>query len=431
MAGEARVARVEVLDVVGRHRQLTRLRRHGDLPVQAACHGDGRLKRQQLEVAEVVREDAHRGARDTVADVQYRQRGQDVVELDALGIEVGRRDDDAAAVRPRGCARAAVAEHPRLGEAVRRADHSRVVDLDEHPLEALVEVDSVLGGVEHAAHLDVTGGVVLDGGNRGDATAGADDGRCDRGARAGRVDGGVHDLRRREVIRAAPARPELADHAGDGDGVAAGDGGRRRCEDEETLGGGVVGVWARILHPEAVVTERGHDARHAGHDKVGVRGKMLTALDVVDAKARDGRRREREGVVARRGVADRILDRVGLDGDRAGVTVRELLDRIEHERRRRLGCIRHRERDRPSRAAFDRERVVGRGHGLAELDRHVRVRGHLACPAGRSSGDDGRAAAGQAARRHGIVRVLAARREVERVVVGVRRSPRPRASSRW
>ena len=68
-------------------------------------------------------------------------------------------------------ARAVVGEHPELAEVVRRADDDRVVDPQEHRLEALVEVDPVGRRVEGAARLDVAGGVVVDDARRRNATA--------------------------------------------------------------------------------------------------------------------------------------------------------------------------------------------------------------------------------------------------------------------
>ncbi len=179
VTGEDRgaVGGVEVLDVVGRDRDLLVPRGPGRLALEAAVDARQRIRDVQLEVGEAVVEDSDGRAREVVADVDDRRRQDRVVEEDPLGIEVGRPDHDAAPARPDPGVRAVVADDGDLAEGVRRADRDRVVHLHPHPLERLVEVDPVARGVEDAARLDVARRVVLDHGVGRDAAAGADHGR--------------------------------------------------------------------------------------------------------------------------------------------------------------------------------------------------------------------------------------------------------------
>ena len=126
----------------------------------------GSFSDQELEVAEAVVHDRAHGRREAVADVGERQeripRVVRVVEDDPLGVHVAaaellRRcgveaaDDDRPARRAHGRAGAVVGEHRELAvgaEVGRRPDGDRVADLGQHALEALVEVEAVLGRVE-------------------------------------------------------------------------------------------------------------------------------------------------------------------------------------------------------------------------------------------------------------------------------------------
>ena len=141
-----RVAWIEVLDVERRHRELV-LRgavvTSRASPPRPATSSSVDL---ELEVPEAVVDDGDRPAPVNPSPTLTGGVGRsDVVEDHPLGIEVVRPDDDASAPVP-DAAHAVVAEHRDLAEVVSRADGDGVVDLHEHALEALVEVDAVLGG---------------------------------------------------------------------------------------------------------------------------------------------------------------------------------------------------------------------------------------------------------------------------------------------
>ena len=193
-----RIAGVEVLDVEGGDRELRCARRARGLFGEAAGHGRRRRRQLDHEVAEVVVEHTDDGPRETIADVHRGDRAatqlQDlVVEDDPLGVPVAVAGvADPAPAGPRTRPRAVVGEDRDLVERVARSDDDRVVDLDEHALEGLVEVDAVFIRIEHAARLHVAGRrprrrVVLDDDRRRDASSDADHGR-EREAVAARHD---------------------------------------------------------------------------------------------------------------------------------------------------------------------------------------------------------------------------------------------------
>ena len=205
----------EILDVERGDRELGACLRACTSRCQPAVDARESGRELELEVAEVVVEHADRGRREAVADVRVGCRVQEdvVLELDPLGIEVGRADHDALADRADAGSRAVVGEHPELAEAVRRADDDGVVDAEEHRLEALVEVDPVGRRVEGAARLDVARGVVVDDARRRDAPAEADDRLGDRRAGPTGRDGRGDDLGRRQVRARRATRAELASRA--------------------------------------------------------------------------------------------------------------------------------------------------------------------------------------------------------------------------
>ena len=143
MRRERRVARVEVLDVVGGDRDLPIRRSRGHLLRQRPRDPGERRGHVQLEVAEAVVDHAHGRCRESVADVDARHRQERVVEMQALGVEVVCADDDAPVVRANPGVRTRVADDRDLTEAARRADRDRGVHLHAHRLERLVEVDPV------------------------------------------------------------------------------------------------------------------------------------------------------------------------------------------------------------------------------------------------------------------------------------------------
>ncbi len=190
----------------------------GDLAGEAVADAGGSRRLQELEVAEVVVEDADDRRGVFVADVQDRHRGDRVIDLDPLRVEVAGSDDDAAAVGANGRVRPVVRKNPALAVPIRGADDDRVVDLEAHPFEGLVEVDAVLARVEHPARLDGPGRVVLDDRRRRGPTADADDRRRGHGvARGLDGDGRADDLRGRQVCAARAARPELGDRSAHAD----------------------------------------------------------------------------------------------------------------------------------------------------------------------------------------------------------------------
>src|SRR5918994_206819 len=87
-----------------------------------------------------------------------------VVDCDPLRVRVGiAAEQDPATRRPKARRpHAGVGKQRDLAEAAGRADDRPVVDLEDHALEALVEVDRVVRRVEIAAGLDVAGAVVVD-----------------------------------------------------------------------------------------------------------------------------------------------------------------------------------------------------------------------------------------------------------------------------
>ncbi len=172
------IARIEVLDVERADRDHVRVRvDRGDFAGEAVAGAGGRRRLQELEVAEVVVEDADDRRGVFVADVQDRHRGDRVIDLDPLRVEVAGSDDDAAAVGANARVRPVVRKNPALAIPIRGADDDCVVDLEPHPFERLVEVDAVLRRVEDPARLDGPGRVVLDDCRRRGPPADADDGR--------------------------------------------------------------------------------------------------------------------------------------------------------------------------------------------------------------------------------------------------------------
>ena len=77
-----------------------------------------------------------------------------------------------------------------FSEAAGGADDGAIVDLKDHPLEALVEVDGVVRWIEGAAGLDVAGAIVVDVLRRWEAATGAEHRRC-RQRVASRQDGHI------------------------------------------------------------------------------------------------------------------------------------------------------------------------------------------------------------------------------------------------
>ena len=143
----------------------------------------GDLAHEELEVAERVVHDGGQGPVEAVADLGLRERREvvvasdRVVEDDPLRVEVAaavllRRPaviaagDEHAAVRERARVLAAVGHHGELrilgggagAEEVRRLDDDRLVDLRQHALERLVEVDAVLPRVERRVLVDGVAG---------------------------------------------------------------------------------------------------------------------------------------------------------------------------------------------------------------------------------------------------------------------------------
>ena len=165
----------EVLDVERREGHFLLLHRVGHLT--RVSTGGERRRRERLDLvvreAVVERADDRRG--EVVADVHVRHRlrrarerrevAEDlVVDGDPLRVRVRvAAEEDAAPRRPEaGRPRAVVREERDLAEAPRRVDDVTRVDLEEHALEALVEVDGVAARVERAAGLDVPRVVVVD-----------------------------------------------------------------------------------------------------------------------------------------------------------------------------------------------------------------------------------------------------------------------------
>ncbi len=188
----------------------------------------GLARRVVLVVAERVVDDGVDRAREGVAGVHVRHVRDHVVEDEPLGVEVRRRDVDAAA---RGERTADARGHGGgLAEPVGRVRPPRGGDPHEHPLEALVEVDAVLLRVELVVGrvLDVAR-VVLD-----------DLGRHGQAARGPTSVGAIvpvpvltaeaaRELGQRQL---AGPRAELRHRARDAHGVAHGDAGcrgTRRC----------------------------------------------------------------------------------------------------------------------------------------------------------------------------------------------------------
>ena len=186
-----RVGAGKVLDVERRYRDLVRgggRRRLADEPGRGERGRRGRL---DLVVREaVVERSEHRGGQG-VADIHVRHRlrgtrcrgdvAQDlVVDDDPLRVRVDvSAKEDPSARRPQpGGPRAGIGQERDLSEAAGRADDGAVVDLKDHPLEALVEVDRVVRRVEGAAGLDVAGAVIVDVLRGWEAATGAEHGRC-------------------------------------------------------------------------------------------------------------------------------------------------------------------------------------------------------------------------------------------------------------
>src|SRR5438445_491987 len=121
------VARVEVLDVERRDRNLGEPwggRRLPLLPAIDAADGDRDLEE---EVAEVVVDDADERTAVAVADVQLRHGDDRIVRDEPLGVAVVRPQQEPAASRPDVRVCAAVADDGRLTERVRGTDRDRVV----------------------------------------------------------------------------------------------------------------------------------------------------------------------------------------------------------------------------------------------------------------------------------------------------------------
>ena len=113
-------------------------------------------------------------SRKSVADGDIGHGGDDrIIDDDPLGIEVARGtvEIDAPTVTPRGSGRAAVSQYGNLAESSIRADRHRVVHLNKHAFQALVEVDAVAGRFETSEV------VVLDDGRWWHTSTGAYDGR--------------------------------------------------------------------------------------------------------------------------------------------------------------------------------------------------------------------------------------------------------------
>ena len=189
-------------------------------------------------------------------------------------------------------------EHPELAEVVPRADHDRVVDAQEHRLEALVEVDPVRCRIEDAARLDVAAW------RRRRSRSSAGCGRRDRRPsvrsprRAHRESrsGTTISVVVRFALAAPPGRnsvtrpltvtacPTVTDAADAG------------AEDEDRVRGGVRSVPGRVLHREAVRPHGRDDARQRRDELAVERRDVRRALDLVDPRARAPTVREREGV---------------------------------------------------------------------------------------------------------------------------------------
>ncbi len=177
-----------------------------------------------------------------------------------------------------------------LAEAVGRADHAGIVDLDAHPLARLPEVEGRAAGRDRR-RLDV-GAVEVRGVGVGHRA------RPDHLGRRQRVGVRAHDDRRgpdlgdRQVRRrrdgvAARQRIEVADGARHEHRVADRHAGRRG-EDEDALAGGRARVGIGVLDPVAAAAARradgGDDAGHVGDLLAVVGGEPARVLDVVDAQ---------------------------------------------------------------------------------------------------------------------------------------------------
>ena len=171
------VARIEVLDVEGRDCDLLVTRSRSDLRRRRARIERRRRQGLHPEVREVVVERPHDRRRRARADVHARglagRWARDDQVPEDLVVDQDRRSGLKSVgwtgIPPREVSRPKPAPPSGSTQTSPKAlfvgpTTSRVVDLDDHPLEALVEVDSVLRRVEgRRAGLDgVPGRVVVD-----------------------------------------------------------------------------------------------------------------------------------------------------------------------------------------------------------------------------------------------------------------------------
>ncbi len=187
--------------------------------------------------------------------------------MDAFGVEVARLDDQAAAGGADAGVGAVVANDGNLAETAGGADGNGIVHLQQHPLQAFVEVDAIAGRVEGGS-VDIAGGIILDDGARWNPPACPHHRRRRQGVVG--IDDGygwVDEFGRRKIARRRPARIELRYRPRHHDFIADLDPRRAAGEDEDALRSCRVGVGLAIrgLHPEAARGDGGDDAMDIGH----------------------------------------------------------------------------------------------------------------------------------------------------------------------
>ena len=234
---------------------------------------------EQLEVAETVVEHALDRAGELVADIHLRRVGHEsVVDDDPFGVGVVRLQRDATRVGAHVRPGTAVREDRDLAEPVGRAYRDAVVDFDAHALQALVEVDGVIGGIE------IGQAVVVDDVARRLPAVRTDHDRRRQVVAAGEQGAGVQgDLGGGEIAAHRTAGDELANRAADLQLVAHGHVRGRPAEHEDRVRGRLVAVAGRVLQVEAVAADRRHDAGDLDA-ATEERREMVLALDLRDRR---------------------------------------------------------------------------------------------------------------------------------------------------
>ncbi len=192
----------------------------------------------------------------------------------------------------------------------------RVVDLDEHALHRLVEVERVHGRVERSRVSTSPGASV-----RGTSGATRPPWPITVGA------GNVAPLPTTVTVGLPSSvvdrfgrgatRPEFTDRTADEHAVRDRDGRLRTREDEQALARRDVVVGLRVLEPETVRADRRDDAGHRGDLLPDERRAVRRALDVVD----EGGRRRRVAATTARSFAGRVLRCRRTGGEVGGVVV--------------------------------------------------------------------------------------------------------------